>query len=32
MPKVKTNSGAKKDSLLPERVKLKDSMLIIVIF
>ena len=31
MPKVKTNSGAKKDSLLPEQVKLKDSMLIIVI-
>lgn len=32
MPKIKTNSGAKKDSLLPEQVKSKESTLFTVTF
>ncbi len=32
MPKIKTNSGSKKDSFLPEQVKSKESTLFTVIF
>ena len=32
MPKMKTNSGAKKDSLLPEQVKSRENTLLKVTF